>query len=168
MSHLLAGKKTFNPNFKFTNDLLNIDEFSKKKNDVSVCETHNISFFNNEKCNVCKKGCQIHCDYGSYPFLPTEANFCILKENNSFCIALFLRKGRWPEESSLFPCKEYSSDCDNVSENPKHCHKIGQPPMIFSVERNNLDDLKSFCIDHKDHISNTFKTFLEQNFPIKF
>ena len=160
--------RTFNSNFKLTNVLLTIDEFNMVKNNGSLLETYIVSTFTNQNCDVCKKNCRNHLDNIPYTFRPTEAKFGIFKENDALCIALFLRKGRWPEEDSIFVCLEYASDCDIDSVNPKHIHKRGQAPVIFSVERNNLDDLKSFCIDHKDHISNTFKIFLEQNFPIKF
>jgi hypothetical protein len=106
-----------------------------------------------------------------YEFRPTTAEFKIFLENNAFCISLKLTKGNWgwPDEGYMKThiCMPFMDDCDIHSEDPNHCHKIGQPPMIFSVERKNLDILFKFCEEHKHHISNTFKTFLEKNFPIK-
>jgi len=145
-----------------------------KEYEQKMVDQHEISSFSNDECRCCEKN-------ANFESRPTSAKFYIYtssshyphsndwKNPKNWEIYAFIKKGSWAiDNGDCYGCEEYKSDCDIDSEDPNKRHKRNQGPKIFSIEKNNLNELKDFLNVHNIHCSSTFKKFLEEKFLMKF
>lgn len=132
-------------NIKIGNLCKNLDELSnnqQKKNDSWL------STFSNVNC--------IDCEID--PHIPHKESswfdFYLINDNNS---------------DKIGDCSLYVKiDKGNFTINKETSYEIySSEDFIYSAKKNNFLLLKSFCLEYKSHISNTFVSFLEEIFNIK-